>query len=103
MFYFVAVYHLTNLYYAKQTAFEQFILVDGGIFPQLFWGGWLLVGTIVPLALLFLPGLKNMRGAVTLASLLPGAPLLRVASLRPGALDPEPATVTLAPAPATVS
>ncbi|HEX8963418.1 MAG TPA: NrfD/PsrC family molybdoenzyme membrane anchor subunit, partial [Rhodocyclaceae bacterium] len=64
VFYFVAVYHLTNIYYAKQTAFEHFILVDGGIFPQLFWGGWLLAGTVVPLALIF------MGGSVTLASLL---------------------------------
>ncbi|MDD5248449.1 MAG: polysulfide reductase NrfD [Rhodocyclaceae bacterium] len=70
VFYFVAVYHLTNLYFAKQTAFEHFILVDGGIFPQLFWGGWLCVGTLAPLALFFLPGLKDMRGSVTLASLL---------------------------------
>ncbi len=70
VFYFVAVYHLTNLYFAKQTAFEHFILVDGGIFPQLFWGGWLLLGTVAPLALIFLPGLKDMRGSVTLASLL---------------------------------
>jgi molybdopterin-containing oxidoreductase family membrane subunit len=69
VFYFVAVYHLTNIYFAKQTAFEQFILVDGGIFPQLFWGGWLFVGTLVPLALFFLPGLKDMAGSVTLASL----------------------------------
>lgn len=70
VFYFVAVYHLTNIYYARQTAFEQFILVDGGIFPQLFWGGWLVVGTLVPLALIFLPGLKDMSGSATLASLL---------------------------------
>ncbi len=37
--YFVAVYHLTNLYFAKQIDFEHFILVDGGIYPLLFWGG----------------------------------------------------------------
>jgi molybdopterin-containing oxidoreductase family membrane subunit len=64
VFYFVAVYHLTNLYFAKQVAFERFILLDGGIFPLLFWGGWLLVGTVVPLALIFL------GGSITLASLL---------------------------------
>jgi molybdopterin-containing oxidoreductase family membrane subunit len=29
--YFVLVYHLTNLYFAKQVAFERFIIVDGGI------------------------------------------------------------------------
>ena len=29
----VAVYHLTNLYFAKQVAFEHFILVDSGFAP----------------------------------------------------------------------
>ena len=71
MFYFVVVYHLTNLYFAKQTAFEHFILVDGGIFPLLFWGGWLFVGTLLPLALFFAARRsRTMRGSVTLASLL---------------------------------
>ncbi|MGE5468367.1 MAG: NrfD/PsrC family molybdoenzyme membrane anchor subunit [Ignavibacteria bacterium] len=70
VFYFVAVYHLTNFYYARQVDFERFILIDGGIFPLLFWGGWLFVGTILPLILIFAPGLANTAGAVTLASLL---------------------------------
>ena len=68
--YFVAVYHLTNLYFAKQVAFERFILVDGGVFPALFWGGWLLVGTVLPLVILYTPGLLAMRGAVMVASIL---------------------------------
>ncbi|HEX8986784.1 MAG TPA: NrfD/PsrC family molybdoenzyme membrane anchor subunit [Rhodocyclaceae bacterium] len=70
VFYFVAVYHLTNAYFAKQVEFERFILLDGGIFPLLFWGGWLFVGTILPLILIFAPGLANKAGSVTLASLL---------------------------------
>ncbi|MDO8933507.1 MAG: NrfD/PsrC family molybdoenzyme membrane anchor subunit, partial [Rhodocyclaceae bacterium] len=70
VFYFVAVYHLTNFYFAKQVAFERFILVDGGIFPALFWGGWLLAGTVLPLALIYLPGLSSLRGSVMMASLL---------------------------------
>jgi Ni/Fe-hydrogenase subunit HybB-like protein len=37
--YMVAVYHLTNLYFAQQTGFERFILRDGGIYPTLFWWG----------------------------------------------------------------
>ena len=37
--YLVVVYHLTNLYFARQAAFEPFILLDGGIYPLLFWGG----------------------------------------------------------------
>jgi Ni/Fe-hydrogenase subunit HybB-like protein len=70
VFYFVAVYHLTNLYFARQVEFERFILLDGGIFPTLFWGGWLALGTIAPLALLYLPKLSSLRGSVTAASLL---------------------------------
>jgi Ni/Fe-hydrogenase subunit HybB-like protein len=69
VFYFVLVYHLTNLYFAKQADFERFILVEGGIYPLLFWGGWLLLGTILPLALIYIPAL-SFRGSVLTASLL---------------------------------
>jgi Ni/Fe-hydrogenase subunit HybB-like protein len=51
--YFVAVHHLTNLYYARQEPFEQFILLDGGAYTVVFWVGYVLAGTVVPLALLF--------------------------------------------------
>ena len=70
VFYFVAVYHLTNFYFAKQVAFERFILVDGGIFPALFWGGWLCLGTLLPLVLLYVPAISALRGSVMAASLL---------------------------------
>jgi molybdopterin-containing oxidoreductase family membrane subunit len=70
VFYFVLVYHLTNIYFAKQTAFEQFILLSGGIFPTLFWGGYILLGTIVPLLLLYVPDLNKFRGSVFVAALL---------------------------------
>lgn len=53
--YFVLVYHLTNLYFARQAAFERFILVDGGIYPLLFWAGFVLLGTVLPLFLLLAP------------------------------------------------
>lgn len=69
VFYFVVVYHLTNLYFAKQVDFAHFILLGGGIITTLFWVGFFLVGTVVPLLLLFIPALAAMRGAVTLASL----------------------------------
>jgi hypothetical protein len=42
--YLVAVYHLTNLYFARQGAFEAFILRDGGVYPLLFWGGYVGLG-----------------------------------------------------------
>jgi molybdopterin-containing oxidoreductase family membrane subunit len=68
--YFVIAYHLTNLYFARQTAFERFILLDGGIFPVLFWGGYLLLGTVAPLLLIYHPALTKHRGTVLLASIL---------------------------------
>ena len=33
-FYFVLVYHLTNLYFTKHHDFERFILLDGGIYTR---------------------------------------------------------------------
>lgn len=49
--YFMVVYHLTNLYFAKQIGFERFILLDGGVYPWLFWIGYVLVGSVVPMVL----------------------------------------------------
>jgi molybdopterin-containing oxidoreductase family membrane subunit len=51
--YFVAVQHLTNLYIARQHDVERFFLWEGGVYTALFWGGQVLVGGVVPLALLF--------------------------------------------------
>jgi len=53
--YFVLIYHLTNLYFTRRHDFERFILVDGGIYTGLFWLGQVLIGGILPLALLFHP------------------------------------------------
>ena len=66
--YLVAAYHLTNLYFAKQIAFEHFILRDGGIYPWLFWGGYVGIGGILPLFLIFGPGMG--RGGHVLAASL---------------------------------
>ena len=57
--YFVAVYHLTNLYIARQHDVERFLLWDGGIYPALFWLGQILIGGILPLVLLF--GIASRR------------------------------------------
>ena len=67
--YMVATYHFTNLYFAHHIGFEFFILRDGGIFTILFWWGYILLGNIIPLALIFVPGLGKMK-CVVLASLL---------------------------------
>jgi Ni/Fe-hydrogenase subunit HybB-like protein len=67
--YLVAAYHMTNLYFAKQTGFEHFILRDGGVYPLIFWAGYVLLGSILPLALIYFPSLANTKTVVT-ASLL---------------------------------
>ncbi len=67
--YLVAAYHLTNLYFAHESAFERFILLDGGIFPNLFWWGYIVVGSLVPLLLIYLPGMNKPKWVMT-ASLL---------------------------------
>lgn len=65
----VAIYHLTNLYFSKQTAFEHFILRDGGIYPWLFWAGYVVLGSLLPLLLIFHPSLGKIR-CVIAASIL---------------------------------
>jgi len=67
--YLVAVYHLTNLYFERQVGFETFILRDGGIYPLLFWGGYVLLGSLLPMLLLFHPRFQD-EGAVLAAALL---------------------------------
>jgi len=68
--YLVAVYHLTNLYFARQEAFATFILLGGGIYPVLFWGGYVLVGSVAPLVLLFHPRFGSDRGMLAAAGLV---------------------------------
>ena len=67
--YFLTVYHLTNLYFAKQAAFEKFILVDSG-YAALFWVGQVFLGGILPLAILYHPALGQRICAVVGASFL---------------------------------
>jgi len=68
--YLVAAYHMTNLYFAKQTAFEMFLLRDGGIYPTLFWAGYVLIGSLLPLTLVYLPGLGGTKSVVAASFLV---------------------------------
>jgi molybdopterin-containing oxidoreductase family membrane subunit len=67
--YMVATYHFTNMYFAHQTGFERFILLEGGVYPTLFWWGYIVLGNLLPLLLIFVPALSNNKSAVA-ASLL---------------------------------
>ena len=67
--YFVAAYHLTNLYFARQAEFERFILFDGGVYPLVFWVGYFLFGNLIPLLLIYHPALGKSK-CILFASLL---------------------------------
>ncbi len=67
--YFVIAYHLTNLYGTENHGVERFILLDGGIYTQLFWIVQIGIGSLLPLALLYGPGGKS-RLWISIACLL---------------------------------
>ena len=67
--YLTLVYHLTNAYFARQMPFTQFILVTGGVYPALFWWGYVALGSVAPLVLVFHPRLGG-PASVLAASLL---------------------------------
>jgi Ni/Fe-hydrogenase subunit HybB-like protein len=73
MLYMVAMQHLNNVYFAKLVAFEAFILLGaqgGAVYAWLFWGGFVLAGSILPLLLLFHPRLASARGTLVAALLV---------------------------------
>jgi molybdopterin-containing oxidoreductase family membrane subunit len=68
--YFVLVYHLTNLYFAKYGSLERFLLIEGGVYTTLFWFGQIVLGSLVPLALLLHPRTSASRAMLVLSALL---------------------------------
>ncbi len=69
----VAVQHLTGSYFAKQQAFQAFVLLGqggGGSFALLFWGGYVGLGSLLPLVLLLHPRLGGARAATAAAALV---------------------------------
>ena len=59
--YFIAVYHLTNLYITEHHDIEKFILLEGGQFTKVFWIGQIILGGLLPLALIYAPGVRDNR------------------------------------------
>ena len=68
--YFVMVYHLTNLYATQHHGVERFLLLDGGIYTQLFWVVQILLGSLLPLAMVYHPTIGKSRPAIATAALL---------------------------------
>jgi molybdopterin-containing oxidoreductase family membrane subunit len=68
--YFTAVQHLTNLYAGQHYGVERFLLLKGGTYTAVLWIGQILVGSVLPLALLAIPTFGRSRAAITIASAL---------------------------------
>ena len=68
--YFVAVYHLGNLYLAENAGVENFILFGDNVYSSLFWYGQILLGALVPMALIYSPATRGNRSMLGLASVL---------------------------------
>lgn len=71
VFYLITVYFITNLYVTKQHDLVYFLLASGSIYSYLFWIGYLTLGTVIPLAILYHPIVgKTRNGIITAASLV---------------------------------
>jgi Ni/Fe-hydrogenase subunit HybB-like protein len=69
--YFTIAHHLTKMYAAGYRDVESFMLLNGGIYTQVFWLGHILVGNVLPLIILFLaPKGRGAWMALVFASLL---------------------------------
>jgi molybdopterin-containing oxidoreductase family membrane subunit len=68
--YFVLVYHLTKLYGTEHHASERFLLLDGGIYTQLFWIVQVLIGGLLPLAMLYHPHMGKSRAWIAVSAVL---------------------------------
>lgn len=62
--------HLTNLYATEHHGIEAFILRDGGVYTFLFWGGQIVLGSLVPMFLIWCKRLKDNRKAFAVAASL---------------------------------
>lgn len=66
---FVTIFHLTNLYATEHHGIEKFILDGDNIYTGLFWLGYFLIGTVIPLIICYMPTFKRSIGAIIAASL----------------------------------
>lgn len=66
----VAILHLTNLYMTRHHGVVRFILLDGGVITSIFWLGQVVLGSLVPIALLTLPRIRESTRSTLLAAAL---------------------------------
>jgi molybdopterin-containing oxidoreductase family membrane subunit len=53
--YFVIVFHIGNIYLAENNNVEMILFANGSIYTNLFWYGQIILGSIVPLILIYHP------------------------------------------------
>ncbi len=68
--YFVAIQHGTGLYQAERREVEHFLLFQGGLYSVLIWGGFVVLGSVLPMMLLFDPLRAGRHAALASASVL---------------------------------
>ncbi len=71
--YFVAVQHMTNLYETRRAGFEAFFLLGqggGARYALLFWLGYVLLGSVLPLVLVLHPRLRGERCVIAASALV---------------------------------
>ena len=70
VFLFVIIFHLTNLYATQHHGVEQFILDGNNVYSGLFWVGYMLLGTIIPLIICYAPAFRGSLGWTATAAVL---------------------------------
>jgi len=68
--FFVVVFHLTNLYATQHHGVEHFILEGNNLYSGLFWVGYILVGTLLPLIICYAPAFRGSIGWTVTAAVL---------------------------------
>ncbi len=68
--YFAIVFHLGNIYLAENNNVEMILFSMDSIYTNLFWYGQIILGSIVPLILIYHPATKGNRSILGLASML---------------------------------
>lgn len=67
---FVVIFHLSNLYATQHHGVEHFILEGNNVYSGLFWIGYVLLGTLFPLAICYAPAFRASIGWTAAAAVL---------------------------------
>lgn len=72
LLYFTTIQHLTNIYAAEHAGVERFFLLEGGIYTLLFWLMQVVLGGLLPMALVFLSPSRRSTIAASVLIIIGG-------------------------------